>query len=194
MGMARRAVDKCVVATDDAEDLQFMEAGRRQPEIRLVARPALRTYEGTRRPHQRAGACPGSRHQRVSPPGRSARPRHGGRQRPASSREQGRVSLRLPSLRALLRDHRRVDAAVLARPELPRFSPKVRIGCLLIGACSELTPCSIERWLPAVIRPSRRCHRLSARRRPTRQEPRRAAGGVASHRNRAAILIASRGC
>jgi len=42
MGMARRAVDKCVVATDDAEDLQFMEAGRRQPEIRLVARPALR--------------------------------------------------------------------------------------------------------------------------------------------------------
>ena len=63
------------------------------------------------------------RQQRVSPPGRPARPRGRRRRRPAISREQGRASLRLASLRALLRGHIREHADVLRRPKLPRFSP-----------------------------------------------------------------------
>ena len=42
-GMARRDVGPHIVVADDAEDLHFTEAGRRQPQIRLVARPALRS-------------------------------------------------------------------------------------------------------------------------------------------------------
>ena len=49
-------VGRRVVVTDDAEELQFIGAGRRKPETRFVARPALRTYEGRRRRHQRARA------------------------------------------------------------------------------------------------------------------------------------------
>jgi len=75
-GMARRDVGPRVVAAEVAEDLQSMGAGRRQPQIRLVARPALRSYEGGRRRHLTAGARPGSRHEQgsrraglVDPPG-----------------------------------------------------------------------------------------------------------------------------
>ena len=46
---------------------------------------------------------PACRHQRVSPGGRSARPRGRRRRRPAISPKQGRVSLRMASSRALLR-------------------------------------------------------------------------------------------
>ena len=65
---------------------------------------------------------PAPRHQRVSPPGRPARPRCRRRRRPAISREQGRASLRLALLRALLTGHMREDADVIRRPKLPRFS------------------------------------------------------------------------
>ena len=66
--------------------------------------------------------CLATRHQRVSPPGRPARPRCRRRRRPAISREQGRASLRVASLRALLSGHMREDADVILRPKLPRFS------------------------------------------------------------------------
>jgi hypothetical protein len=56
-GVARRDVGPRVVAADDAEDLQFTGAGERQPQIRLVARPALRSDEGRLRRHQTAGAA-----------------------------------------------------------------------------------------------------------------------------------------
>jgi hypothetical protein len=63
-GMARRDLGPRVVAADDAEDLQFTGAGRRQPQVRLVARPASRSYEGTRRRQQRVEARPAPRQRR----------------------------------------------------------------------------------------------------------------------------------
>ena len=79
-----------------------------------------------KRPRPPRGCAPACRHQRVSPPGRPARPRGRRRRRPAISREQGRASLRLASLRALLSGHMREDADVIRRPKLPRFSPVAR--------------------------------------------------------------------
>ena len=71
----------------------------------------------------RPGTVPRIRHRRVSPHGWCARPRGRRRRRPAISREQGRASLRLASLRALLRGHMREDCDVIRRLKLPRFSP-----------------------------------------------------------------------
>ena len=61
-----------------------------------------------------------------SPPARLARWSLCSSSRPTApktckSPKQGRVSLRLASLRALLRAHTREDADVIGRPELPRF-------------------------------------------------------------------------
>ena len=47
--MARRDVAPLVAWVHDAEDLQFIRAGRRQPQFRVVARPALLSSEGRRR-------------------------------------------------------------------------------------------------------------------------------------------------
>ena len=58
-----------------------------------------------------------------------AHPRGRRRRRPAISREQGRASLRLALLRALLRGQVREDADVIRRPKLPRFSPVPCICC-----------------------------------------------------------------
>ena len=74
-------------------------------------------------PEPARGTRPPCRHQRVSPPGRSARPRDRRRGRPAISREQGRVSLRLASLHALLPGNMREDSDVIGRLELPSISP-----------------------------------------------------------------------
>ena len=87
-----------------------------------LCEPCSRRRAGLRPPVGRGGSPP-CRHQRVSPPVRPARPRGRRRRRPAISREQGRASLRLASLRALLRGHMREDADVIRRPKLPRFSP-----------------------------------------------------------------------
>jgi hypothetical protein len=92
---------------------------RTAPRAEVPTRPSPRLS----RQNPRGGAGRANRHQRVSPPGRSARPRDRRRRRPAISREQERVSLRLASLGALLRGHMREDCDVIGRPELPWISP-----------------------------------------------------------------------
>jgi hypothetical protein len=56
-GIARREVGPHVIAADDAEDLHFTGAWRRQPRIRIVAHPAFGQHEGSRRRHQTARAA-----------------------------------------------------------------------------------------------------------------------------------------
>ena len=117
---AGRACGQSVAATAEARALvSFMRGPAYEAGAASVAHLHLENCGSLGRNRQRR-AC---RHQRVSPPGRSARPRGRRRRRPAISREQGRASLRLASLRALLRGHVREDADVVRRPKLPRFSP-----------------------------------------------------------------------
>jgi hypothetical protein len=132
-GMARREVGPRVVSSDNVEDLQFVGAGRRQARIRLVARPPLRTDEGTQRRHQRAGARPRFRQSRNSRRRRPSTPAPASSRGPALHEQRGRVSLRLASLRALLRaelrsdgdqraSDRRITVATTPEPYVPNAS------------------------------------------------------------------------
>jgi hypothetical protein len=148
--MARRDVGRRVVPTDDAEDLQFMGAGRSQPEIRLDVRPALRTYQGR---GLRALVCAGGAHLGVGQDGvapseqRDARnPRKAGRDLLASEipvgnekrgRRRGRPDGVPGSSREKVRD---VDAITAVCPDgssrssgqkttIPESEPTSALNC-----------------------------------------------------------------